>query len=184
MSHETWQYAGRLECCLDFWYNLLRLFVNLILEVNLSRKFHFKFFNSAQCFKTPCISSHIEDTKKADHILEIPGPWPFCDDYFTFKTRFTNKCRKLFQRLETKFKSSSYWHVISWDILFIISLLECFYPYLNSPINLSRHLSLFRLVRYLWRRSGSKPNPTLVNPSRNNTITFTPIISILKYIYR
>ena len=34
VSHETWQYAGRLECRLDFWYNLLRLFVNLILEVN------------------------------------------------------------------------------------------------------------------------------------------------------
>ena len=31
VSHETWQYAGRLECRLDFWYNLLRLFVNLIL---------------------------------------------------------------------------------------------------------------------------------------------------------
>ena len=34
VSHETWQYAGRLECRLDFWYNFLRLFVNLILEVN------------------------------------------------------------------------------------------------------------------------------------------------------
>ena len=34
VSHETWQYAGRLECRLDFLYNLLRLFVNLILEVN------------------------------------------------------------------------------------------------------------------------------------------------------
>ena len=34
VSHETWQYAGRLECRLDFWYDLLLLFVNLILEVN------------------------------------------------------------------------------------------------------------------------------------------------------
>ena len=34
VSHETWQYVGRVECRLDFWYNLLRLFVNLILEVN------------------------------------------------------------------------------------------------------------------------------------------------------
>ena len=34
VSHETWQYAGRLECRLAFWYDLLRLFFNLILEVN------------------------------------------------------------------------------------------------------------------------------------------------------
>jgi len=34
VSQETWQYAGRLECRLDLLYNLLRLFVNLILEVN------------------------------------------------------------------------------------------------------------------------------------------------------
>ena len=32
-THETWQYARRLEYRLDFWYNLLHLFVNLILEV-------------------------------------------------------------------------------------------------------------------------------------------------------
>ena len=34
VSHETWQNARRLEYRLDFWYNLLHLFVNLILEVS------------------------------------------------------------------------------------------------------------------------------------------------------
>ena len=66
------------------------------------------------------LSSYVKIGTISGYIEIIKNQTTFwkCQDYFTYKIRFSNKCRKLFQESKTTFNLSCYCHV-SWDTLYI-----------------------------------------------------------------
>ena len=104
--------------CFQFYQNIRnKVQISILLNKTKIVEIRLKFF---------LLSGNIESTKKADHILEMPGLGELSGYYlttFTFKLRLVNKCSKLYKKIKKTFKSSSYCHV-SWDTLYIIKISE------------------------------------------------------------